>query len=168
MISNTNGSTYVPPEYPSPIIQTTLAFIQAYNEWDINKISAVYDDSLAHYLLPKSLGRPVVNKQEYLNNFENAVMPLFKRFHITVHEIAETVGDVVTIHASCLGESIFGAPYVNEYMVFLHFVPPKEGGDGLPKISMVKEFVDSSVMNKFFPEERAKLSAAMAAQKVGE
>jgi hypothetical protein len=61
------------------------------------------------------------------------------------------------------GESATGTPYVNEYMLIVHFVPPKEGGDGLPKMARVKEFTDSATAVKFFTEERAKAAKAAAA-----
>lgn len=64
---------------------------------------------------------------------------------------------------SSTGESATGTPYVNEYMLIIHFVPPKEGGDGLPKMSLVKEFVDSATAVKFFTDERAKVAKATAA-----
>lgn len=61
------------------------------------------------------------------------------------------------------GESASGTPYMNEYMLIIHFVPPKEDGDGRPKIALVKEFTDSAVAVKFFTEERAKAVKAKAA-----
>lgn len=48
-------------------------------------------------------------------------------------------------------------------MLIIHFVPPKEGGDGRPKMALVKEFTDSAVAVKFFTEERAKAAKAKAA-----
>lgn len=62
------------------------------------------------------------------------------------------------------GESATGTPYANEYMIIIHFVPPREGGDGLPKMSVVKEFVDSGTAVKFFTEERAKAAKAAGTQ----
>ncbi|KAG5636669.1 hypothetical protein H0H81_007231 [Sphagnurus paluster] len=157
-------SSYTPSDSPSPNIKTTLALINAYNEWDASKLSAVLDDSLEFQILPKSLGRPVSTKAEYLDNFEKNVQPMFKRFHLTIHDLVETDSAV----ASSEGESVTGAPYANEYVIFLYFVPPKEGGDGLPKISMVKEFVDSARSVKFFTEERARGVAAKGTETVSE
>ncbi|KAG5634819.1 hypothetical protein H0H81_000612 [Sphagnurus paluster] len=141
-MSNTNQSTYTPSTSPSPNIRATLAWVDAYNELDVNKLSALVDESLQFEVLPKSLGRPISNKEEYLTNFEKHIIPLFKRFH-----------------ASSEGESVLGSVYKNEYVIFLHFVPPKEGGDGLPKISVVKEFTDSHTTLEFIKEEQARAAA---------
>ncbi|KAF5385845.1 hypothetical protein D9615_002328 [Tricholomella constricta] len=149
------------PKSPSPQVQTLLAYCDALNEWDLDQVAAVFDDSLEHHILPKSLGRPVLNKKQYLTYFAG-VMPLFKSFHLTLHEVIEA-GNVITVHGSSAGDSATGAPYKNEYMLIIHFAAPKEGGDGLPKISRVKEFVDSSAVTKFFTEERAKAAKAAAA-----
>ncbi|KAG5652914.1 hypothetical protein H0H81_003114 [Sphagnurus paluster] len=154
---------YAPPECPSPNIQTTLAFLRGFNDWDVEKLSATFDESLVYHVLPKSLGRSPRSKEEFVAYYRQIVIPLFKRFHVTVHELVEE-GSAVIFHASSVGESVFGTPYANEYMISLHFVPPKEGGDGLPKISVVKEFVDSAFSGKFFSEEFAKLQAAKEAE----
>jgi len=97
-----------------------------------------------------------------------------------LHEVVET-GDVITAHvrprllkmallfgtltsdlrqASSAGETATGTPFANEYMLIIHFVPAKNGSGELPKMSIIKEFVDSGYTLKFFPEERAKVAAA--------
>lgn len=58
------------------------------------------------------------------------------------------------------GESASGTPYSKEHVLIIRFAPPKEGGDGLPKIALVKEFTDSAGTVKFFTEERKVKSAA--------
>jgi len=45
-------------------------------------------------------------------------------------------------------------------MLIIHFVPAENGGGELPKLSIVKHFVDSGYTLKFFAEERAKVAAA--------
>ncbi|KAG5650998.1 hypothetical protein H0H81_010257 [Sphagnurus paluster] len=147
--SESAQSTYTPPESPSPNLQTTLLFVEALNEWNFSKVAPLFDDSLEHHVLPKSLGRPVLGKEEYLINFKKA-MPLFKYFNVRRY-----VG-------SSAGESVSGSPYGNEYMLIIHFAPPKEGGDGLPKISKIKEFIDSARVLKFFEEERGKGAGEIA------
>ncbi|RDB25161.1 hypothetical protein Hypma_007986 [Hypsizygus marmoreus] len=154
------GNTFVPPSSPSPNLQTFLAYCDALNHWDYDKVMAVFDETLEHRILPKSLGRPVLNKAQYSAYFAG-VMPLFKRLHITLHEVVEAK-DVITVHATSTGESATGVPYLNESMLILHFAPPKDGGDGLPKICFVKEYMDSATVLKFFTEERAKAAKAAA------
>ncbi|KAF8070379.1 hypothetical protein FPV67DRAFT_1668238 [Lyophyllum atratum] len=125
--SQSPNFSYVPPESPSPNIRTLLAYREAFNEWNLDKMAAVFDDSLEHHILPK---RP--------------------------EQKAIFIG-------SSIGESATGSPYTNEYMLIIHFTPPAEGSDGLPKMSLVKEFVDSGTVLKFFTEERAKADKAAAA-----
>ncbi|KAG6920047.1 hypothetical protein DXG01_010115 [Tephrocybe rancida] len=156
--SKSTSSPYVPPESPSPILQSLLAYIEALNEWSAEKAAALFDESLEHQILPSSIGRPILNKQQYIVYFAS-VIPLFKAFRITLHEVIEA-GDVITIHGSSVGESVTGAPYRNEYMMIMHFAPPV--GDDLPKITRVKEFVDGASVVKFFTEERAKAAKAAA------
>jgi len=43
--------------------------------------------------------------------------------------------------------------------MIMHFTPPEEGSTGLPKISLVKEFVDSNAVLKIFKEEKVKATA---------
>jgi len=45
-------------------------------------------------------------------------------------------------------------------MIIIHFAPAENGRGELPKMSIVKEFVDSGYTLKFFTEERAKVTAA--------
>lgn len=57
--------------------------------------------------------------------------------------------------------SVSGAPYTNEYMIVAHFVPAPPPLNpnmprALPKMWLVKEFVDSSFSLKFFADERAR------------
>lgn len=73
--------SFVPPSSPSPNLQTLLAYCDALNEWNFEKVMAVFDDTLEHRILPKSLGRPVLNKKQYSEYF-GGVMPLFKKFHV--------------------------------------------------------------------------------------
>ncbi|KAG6813765.1 hypothetical protein H0H92_007717 [Tricholoma furcatifolium] len=156
--SQTSNFSFTPPDSPSPNLQTLLAYRDALNDWNIDKIAPLFDESLEHHILPKSLGRPVLDKKQYLTYFAK-IMPLFKSFHFTLHEVIEA-GDVITVHGSSIGESATGAPYNNETIVVLHFGEPDDGGYELPRMTMVKEFVDSSSVLKFFTEERAKAARA--------
>jgi len=144
------------PPHPSRYLRAFLAYIDAFNAWDLDLILDCYDEQLEHRILPQSLGRPVLNKRQY-REYLKGILPLFKRFKVTIHEVVEA-DEKMTIHASSVGESASGSPYANEYMIIIHFIPlPSSAGPHvLPKMRLVKEFVDSAVSVKFFAEERAK------------
>ncbi|KAF8161482.1 hypothetical protein B0H34DRAFT_643043, partial [Crassisporium funariophilum] len=150
---------FIIPSAPSPNLRAFLEYVDALHAWDFDALMSSFDDALEHRILPQSLGRPVLNKRQYGEYFRG-VMPLFRKFQLTIHEVIEA-GDKMTIHASSTGESITGAPYANEYTYIVQFVPPppNQGGKALPKMRFVKEFVDSSATVKFFTEERAKAKA---------
>ncbi|KAF8959946.1 hypothetical protein BDZ97DRAFT_1598129, partial [Flammula alnicola] len=147
---------YTVPASPSPNLRTFLAYVAAMEAWEFSDVMACFDEALEHRILPKSLGRPVLNKRQY-GEYLKGVMPLFKIFKVTIHEVIEA-DNKMTVHFSAGGESVTGAPYGNEYIIILHFVPSpeSEGPHALPKIRFVKEFVDSAFSSKFFTEERAK------------
>lgn len=91
---------------------------------------------------------------------------------MTLHDVIE-MGDTIVLHvgallhiptltvmqiqASATALSIRDNTFSNEYCIIFHLVPPDEEGI-MPKISFVKEFVDSSNVAKFFAEEREKAS----------
>ncbi|KAE9405339.1 hypothetical protein BT96DRAFT_852953, partial [Gymnopus androsaceus JB14] len=160
---STPSLTYVPPSSSdrSPNLQTALAFIEACNNWYSNPDGTVaveqtldlFDESLQHLVLPKSLQRPALNKNDYTVYF-TGMLHLLKGFKATVHEVIEsTAGNSVVIHASSVGLGVSGAPYANEYMLVFHMIPSNDPGV-LPKILSVKEFVDSKLSVDFFQEER--------------
>jgi hypothetical protein len=79
--SQSPSYSFVPPASPSPNLRTLLAYRDALNEMDYGKTISVFDDTLEHRILPKSLGRPVLTKKQYSDYFAG-VMPLFKKFHV--------------------------------------------------------------------------------------
>lgn len=79
---------FEPPHAPSPNVQTLLAYRDALNEWDYDKYMAVFDDTLEHRILPKSLGRPVLTKKQYAV-YCAEVMPLFKKFHVSRDDVTQ-------------------------------------------------------------------------------
>lgn len=152
--------SFVPPSTPSPYLRAFFAYVDALHAWDFDRLMQCFDESLEHRILPKSLGRPVLNKRQYGEYFKGT-MPLFVKFRLTIHEVIEA-GHRMTVHASSKGESIAGAPYANEYTMIIHFTPAPisltPGEDPpLPKMMLVKEYVDSAASQKFFIEERAKM-----------
>jgi len=76
---------------------------------------------------------------------------------VVIHEVIE-LDEKMTIHVNVSGSGASGEPYSNEIIQVVHFVPASESIDPrtLPKMRLVKEFVDSLFSRKFFTEERAK------------
>ncbi|KAL0574813.1 hypothetical protein V5O48_007150 [Marasmius crinis-equi] len=148
---------YHPPEHPSPRLQTVLEFIEASNEWSsarhIQRVMDLFDENLEHRILPKSLARPVLNKKQY-GEYLVGLMGWIKSLKMTLHEVVEGE-DTIVIHTSTAGEGLNGTSFAGEEMITFHFTPPKRSEE-LPKISFVKEFVDSQSTYQFFLEERRK------------
>jgi len=77
-----------------------LAYVDALEAWNFKDVMECFDEALEHRILPQSLGRPVLNKRQY-GEYIRAVMPLIKRFQITIHEVIEA-GDKMTVHVRFL------------------------------------------------------------------
>ncbi|KAJ3762443.1 hypothetical protein F5880DRAFT_1505950 [Lentinula raphanica] len=152
--------TYVPPENPSPKVQTTLAFVEARNVWfsrvasasGVEQMMSLFDDNLEHRILPQSLGRPVLNKNQY-REYVQGLLHYIRDYKLSIHEVIESNDDSITMHASSAGMSVSGARFTDEYIFILHFTS-SDTTEELPKITSVKEFVDSKVTAEFFQEER--------------
>lgn len=162
-------------------MRTLLRYIDAVNARDYASMASVFDDALEHRILPKSMARPVLTKKQYLD-YSKSLLGMFAKFETKIHEVIEA-GDKLTVHGSTRGKSWSGTPYTNEYMLLIHFTHPtpstlspssSSGGGGggesledefsaitfgrsdadrLPKIRLLKEFVDSSVTLQFFRDE---------------
>ncbi|KAK1231655.1 hypothetical protein PQX77_005221 [Marasmius sp. AFHP31] len=149
--------TFTQPKYPSPRLQTVLEFIDASNEWSstrsVDRVMNLFDDSLEHRILPKSLARPVLNKKQY-REYLAGLLRWIKSLKMTLHEVIEGE-DTVVIHTSTLGEGLNGTSFAGEEIITFHFTQPLNSRD-IPKISSVKEFVDSQSTYQFFLEERRK------------
>lgn len=59
--------------------------------------------------------------------------------------------------ASLQAESVKGTVFSGEYILIFHFMPklPTDDVDALPKICLVKEFIDSAASAKFYIDEKA-------------
>ncbi|EJD41618.1 hypothetical protein AURDEDRAFT_169277 [Auricularia subglabra TFB-10046 SS5] len=109
-----------------------------------------------HYILPDSLGMPVnTSKEAYLANL-TLTLGMFTAFTVTTKEIVEETGKIA-FHATSTGTSATGASYANEYILIVQF---REDESGTPKISCVKEFVDSQFSVAFFAAERERIAKA--------
>jgi len=148
------------PADPTPNVRTVIAHLEGLAEWNFDKTFAQLDDAIEHLTLPKSLGRPILNKKQYAEYFTQ-IMPMYKPFKVNIEELVES-GNVVVVHATWKGFSGSGCPYSDEYMVIFHLTPGTDG-DGLPKIIRVKEFVDSEYSKAFFKAERERMAKSATA-----
>lgn len=78
------STSFIPPPLPSPNLRTFLAYCDAQNELDHVKMLDLLDDSFQHHALPKSLGQPVRNKEQFGEFLTVGVRPLFKALHVSV------------------------------------------------------------------------------------
>ena len=77
-------STYfIPPPSPSPNLRTFLAYCDAQNELDHVKMLDLLDDNFQHHTLPKSLGKPIRNKEQFEKTL-TGVLPMFKAFRVSI------------------------------------------------------------------------------------
>ncbi|KAH8195862.1 hypothetical protein TruAng_009964 [Truncatella angustata] len=107
-------------------------------------------ESCIHEILPKSLKQPPMDNATYRAYFTTQ-LPLFKNFHVTVHEVFEdVVGKQVAVWCSSTADSVVG-PYQNEYVMMLYFT------DDGSKVVRVREFVDSAFSINHFGKMRVKL-----------
>jgi hypothetical protein len=60
---------------------TAKSVIDAYNAWDLELIMAFRAPSCQTQVLPKSLGRPLQNNDEYRKRL-GAIMPWFSKFTV--------------------------------------------------------------------------------------
>ncbi|KIK69015.1 hypothetical protein GYMLUDRAFT_35054 [Collybiopsis luxurians FD-317 M1] len=148
----------MPPDDRSPNLQTALAFIDARNLWvgegpdGVDQMLSLFDDNLEHRILPQSLCRPVLSKNQY-RDYVRGLLQFIREYKVSLHEVIESNENSIIIHASSVGTGVSGAAFANEYMLVLHFKASEEPGK-LPRICSVKEFVDSKVTAEFFQEER--------------
>ncbi len=71
---------YTPPRHPSQNLRTLLAYVDARNHLapDIMKF---FHATLEHRYLPKSLGRPVLNRRQY-GEYVSQLQPMFASFRV--------------------------------------------------------------------------------------
>ncbi|KAJ7769663.1 hypothetical protein DFH07DRAFT_806625 [Mycena maculata] len=145
-------SSWTPPSNPSPAYQTLLGFAGAMKARDHTALLASFDDSAIIEILPKSLGRPPMDKPTYAEYIKGN-WGKFKSFDLTIETVIEA-GSIFTVHAASKGEAVSGAAWANEYIIIFQLTTPEAGG--VPKIVSQKEFVDSAAMMKFIVEDAAK------------
>jgi len=74
---------FVVPPSPSPNLRSALNYVELMSStpWSIEKIMACFSDDLEHYILPKTLGSPPMNRTQYAK-FLKAQRPIFSRFKV--------------------------------------------------------------------------------------
>lgn len=72
-------------------MKALLAYIDAVNSRDFEKMEAVFDEALEHRILPKSLERPVLTKRLY-GEYWRGVMSLFESFEVRISVSAVGLG----------------------------------------------------------------------------
>ncbi|KIJ51378.1 hypothetical protein M422DRAFT_158316 [Sphaerobolus stellatus SS14] len=149
------------PANPSPQLQVVLQWLDAWKTLNVDNVLPTLADDYKHQVLPKSLGRPMLNREEFTQNYR-AVLPLYSYFEVCANELIEVPGKIF-VHAMSSGKSTTGAPYNNEYCLTFYLV---NQDDGLPKISYLKEFVDSKYSSEFFAGERERQSLKMSKRKM--
>ena len=67
----------------SPQHEVVLAWLEGFNQLDVNAIAApMSDERFEHQLLPTTLKRPRRSKQEFIDYIRNDVVPLLKDFKV--------------------------------------------------------------------------------------
>ncbi|KIJ51392.1 hypothetical protein M422DRAFT_26806 [Sphaerobolus stellatus SS14] len=136
------------PANPSTQLQVVLKWLEAWRTLNLDNILLALANNYKHQVLPKSLGRPVLNREEFIQNYK-VILPLYTHLGTDkVKEIIEVPGKIF-IHATSSGKSTTGAAYDNEYCLTFYLA---HQDDDL-KISHLKEFVDSKYTSEFFAEE---------------
>jgi hypothetical protein len=105
--------SFVPPSTPSPYLQAFFAYVDAMHAWDFDRVMQCFDESLEHRILPKSLGRPVLNKRQYGEYFKGT-MPLFVKFRVSaassVYQTVELINRM-TVYFLRLFSKLFSSGY---------------------------------------------------------
>lgn len=78
IMMSSSSSSWVRPQNPSPNLKVALAYLSALEQCDERKLMDTFDDTLEHRILPKSLGRPVLNKEHFGNYFQS-IASMFER-----------------------------------------------------------------------------------------
>lgn len=63
-------------------MKSLLTYIDAVNNRDFEAMDSVFDESLEHRILPKSLERPVLTKKQY-GDYWRSISGLFEQFEVS-------------------------------------------------------------------------------------
>jgi hypothetical protein len=128
----------------SKLLKTAMTVIAGYNAWDMDAIMAPRSENCTHRVYPDRLGRPLLNRTEYITYF-SSLLPFFDNFTVTVTDTyVDEKRNQVAVQAFSRADSVLG-PYGNEYVVMMKMTECKT------QVYEVKEFVDSEASAMFFP-----------------
>ncbi|KAL8684826.1 MAG: hypothetical protein Q9224_006113 [Gallowayella concinna] len=126
-------------------LQTAQALVSAYNSWTLENIMDVRASDCINYILPASLGRKVMNNEEYVSFFGPRMAP-FRNFNLKVHDtVVDEAARKVVLHMTSAASTDIG-DYHNEYMLKLHMT------EDCRKVDRFEEFVDSAYSAKYMAE----------------
>lgn len=102
------------PRAPSPYMKSLLTYIDAVNNRDFEAMDSVFDESLEHRILPKSLERPVLTKKQY-GDYWRSISGLFEQFEVSscwlfyrcVRWLTGPFGFLFRYHCYCYGPTCF-------------------------------------------------------------
>lgn len=138
------------PANPSPQLKVALTWMRALSSTDPSStelLATTLTEDYTYTFLPRSLGYPVRNKEQFLAYARKVPLSLFRDLQLYLHEIIEAPMKII-VQATSTATFHTGVPYVNEYMMVFHLAKQT---DGELKIRKVEEFVDSRAMAVFFP-----------------
>ncbi|CAL1714274.1 unnamed protein product [Somion occarium] len=137
------------PANPSPQLKVALTWMRALSSADPSStelLATTLTEDYTYAFLPRSLGYPVRNKEQFLAYARKVPFSLFRDPQLYLHEVIEAPMKII-VQATTTA-TFHSAPYVNEYMMVFHLAKQT---DGELKIRKVEEFVDSRAMAVFFP-----------------
>ncbi|CAM6100436.1 unnamed protein product [Calypogeia fissa] len=116
--------------------QVAVSVIDGYNSSCPDDIMSYRAPNCIHQIMPSSSSRPPMNNSTYSTFWVCTILPHFRNFHVTLHDLIEdAAANKVVLWASSTADTDLG-PYGNEYVAVLYF--NSEG-----KVEKFVEFVDS-------------------------
>ncbi|KAK7685626.1 hypothetical protein QCA50_010396 [Cerrena zonata] len=137
------------PANPSPQLQVVLTWMRALSSANPDAaelLATTLTEDHTYHFLPRSLGYPSRNKEQFLAYARKVPLSLFRNPQLHLHQVIEAPGKI-TIQATTIATFHTGARYENEYMTLYHLIEQ----EGEWKIQKVEEFVDARAMAYFFP-----------------
>jgi len=130
----------------SPQLELVRSFILGIEKGDMDEVGKTMHKDHRRFTYPRSLGKPVQTKEEYLQH-AGAVISRLKDHKLTSHSVIETPGKVV-VHLTASAKAPFGVDMIREMIFTAHIVTDED--DGSLKIMQADEFTDSKSYLDFF------------------
>ncbi|KAF8329510.1 uncharacterized protein EI90DRAFT_3155390 [Cantharellus anzutake] len=134
------------------------AWIVAYENWDLelmyNLTTSLKD--LTYSYLPASAGIPPKSTKEW-QSYNRTMKKMIPDLKLEVLDIYECNGCVVA-HLVGRATSRSGAPFLQEYVLFIHcrYEYDTSRNESSIKVHKVEEFIDTRVSSTFFAAEKEK------------